>query len=156
MVEAKGMNEQGYNYHRDNPCRSECPLGGSRFVNQEPAEGTRYLGEEYTFHVRNRVNSYCGPGPDCDNQNYDQEPPNGPSEIGLYDSLIVLVPPQELNSITRLINEGGNVAPQVKDITPSRGMVNPTPSTEELVRRLGDGWDDLKQGLAVPRTCAYR
>ena len=94
----------------------------------------------------NRVNSHCGPGPDCDSRNYDQEPPDGPSEIGLYDSYIDPIPSHELNSIARLMNEGGNVAPQVKDITPNRGMVNPTPSTDELVRRLGDGWEDLKEG----------
>ena len=36
-------------------------------------------------------------------------------------------------------------APRVTDVTPNRGMVDPTPSTEELVRRLGEGWEVLQQ-----------
>ena len=106
----------------------------------------RQLGEGYTFHLNNRVNSYCGPGPDCDSQNYDQEPPDGPSEIGLYDVHINPVPSHELNSIARLIHKGENDVPRVTDITPSCGMVNPTPSTDELVMILGGGWENLKEG----------
>ena len=36
-------------------------------------------------------------------------------------------------------------APRVTDVTPNRGMVDPTPSTEELVRGLGGGWEILQQ-----------
>jgi hypothetical protein len=101
--------------------------------------------------VNNIVNSYCGPDPDWDSRNYDQEPSDGPGEIGLYDSYITPVLPHELNTqlgtrVARLINEGGNVVPQVKDTTPNRGVVNLTPPTEELVVRFGGGWEALEEG----------
>ena len=115
-------------------------------LSREPTRVTRHLGEGYIFHLNNRVNSHCGPGPGCDSQNYDQEPPDGPTEIGLYDTHINPVPSHELNSIAELTHKGRGDAPRVTDITPSCGMVDPTPSTDELVRRLGDGWTELKEG----------
>ena len=53
------------------------------------------------------------------------------------DTHINPVPSHELNSIARLIHEGGNHIPRVTDIKPS---------TDELVRRPGGGWKNLKEG----------
>ena len=65
-------------------------------------EGPPNSRERHTSHRAFRVNEYCGPGPDCDSSNYDQEPPDDPGEIGMYSPLII--PTHELGYVAGLIN----------------------------------------------------
>ena len=98
-------------------------VGGTRRHHPEsPQEPIPTAPENNFSQLRRR-----GPGPGCDSQNYDQEPPDGPTEIGLYDTHINPVPSHELNSIARPIHEGRGDAPRVTDITPSCGMWNGGP-----------------------------
>ena len=66
---------------------------------------SRELRERYVLHRTLRVNEYCGPGPDCDSSNYEQEPPDDPC-MGMYNPPI---PDHELGSIASLIRGEGKV-----------------------------------------------
>ena len=151
VLESWSMNAHRESYHRDNPRHHEYPSGRSRVVIQEPTRVNRQLKEGHPSHWNNRVHrycgpDYCGPGPDCDSQNDNREPPDDPAETGLYGMYTNQVPSHELNLITKLVHEGRDDTPRVIDITPNCGKEDPTPSTDELVRRLGDGWKELKEG----------
>jgi hypothetical protein len=144
VLESTQMNERRRGYNRCNPRRHGSLAEETGGTQQRPPRTIKHPGEECTFHLNNRVNSYSGPGPDCSSQNYDQEPPDGPSEIGLYDAYIDPTP-YRINSMPIPMHVRNGDAPRVTDVTPNRGMVDPTPSTEELVRRLGEGWEVLQQ-----------
>ena len=89
VLESWSMNAHRESYHRDNPHHHEYSSGRSRVVIQEPTQVNRQLKEEHPPHWNNRVHlycgpDYCGPGPDCDSQNDNREPPDDPAETGLY------------------------------------------------------------------------
>jgi hypothetical protein len=67
---------------------------------------SRELRGKHTSHRALRVNEYCGPEPDCDSLNYDQEPPDDPC-MGMYNSLII--PTYELGSVASTINGEGKI-----------------------------------------------
>ena len=157
---ARQRNEKGYGYSRDNPGHCKQVDQEPEIALQRPTRKVQHKRERYASHQDNRyssrqdnrVNEYIGPGPDCGSENYDQEPPDDPWEDDPYEmyisfqSAISPTPPHELNPMTRLIKVENGDAPNVMDITPDLRMLTPTPTTEDLVRRFGDGWRELKEG----------
>ena len=92
------------------------------------------------------MNSYIGSGPDCSSKNYNQEPPDDPMEGSPRDTYASFPPLfREPSPMTRLVKVEDGVVPNVTDITPDIRMLTPTPTTEDLVRRLDDGWTELKE-----------
>ena len=116
VLESMQMNERRRGYNRDNPHRHERLAEEPGGTQQRPFRTIKHPGEEYTFHLNHRVNSYSGPGSDYNSQNYDQEPPDGPSEIGLCDAYIDPAP-YRINSIPRPIHVRNGDAPRVADVT---------------------------------------
>jgi hypothetical protein len=160
VYELRQRNEKGCGYNRDNPGHCEQVDQEPEIALQRPTRKAQHKRERcvshqdnrYSSRQDNRVSNYIGPGPDCGSENYDQEPPDGPWEDDPYEmyisfqSSISSTPPHELNPMTRLIKVEDGDAPNVMDITPGLRMLTPTPTTEDLVRRFGDRWTELKEG----------
>jgi hypothetical protein len=159
VFESRKRNEKRYDYNRDNP-------GRYRQVDQEPEVTLRrstrrvqHTRERYVLHQNNyiesgdnRVNSHIGPGPDCSSEDYEQEPPDNPTEDNPHDTYVSFQLPvrspslREPNLMTHSMKVEDGDAPSVIDVTPDPRMLTPTPTTEDLVRRFGDGWTELKEG----------
>ena len=112
IIEPDGVRNAGYHEWFDQ-CAFQDDQG--RLVSSHPSPPSRahHQGhptsreprERYVLHRTLRINDYCGPGPDCDSSNYEQEPPDDPC-MGMYSPTI---PDHELGSIASLIRGEGKV-----------------------------------------------
>jgi hypothetical protein len=97
------FDECGFRDDHDRPvsCHMALPSKGHHNDPGMGREGPPNSRERHTSHRAFRVNEYCGPGPDCDSSNHDQEPPDDPC-MGMYS--IPAIPAHELGSVASLIN----------------------------------------------------
>ena len=166
VFESMKRSEKGHDYNRDNP-------GLHKQLNPEPGAAlrrstrrTQHARERFGRHQNdyigsgdNRVNSHIGPGPDCSSDDYEPEIPDDPLEDNppdMYISSQLPVGPhsiREPNTVTDTTSVKNGDVPRVTNITPDPRTLTPIPTTEDLVRRYGDGWKeatdekwDLKDG----------
>ena len=159
--------EKGHDYNRDNPGlhKQLNPEPGAAL--RRSTRRTQHARERFGRHQNdyigsgdNRVNSHIGPGPDCSSDDYEPEIPDDPFEdnpspdmyIGFqlpsstYYGFQLPVGPlsiREPNTVTDTTSVRNGDVPRVTNITPDPRTLTPIPTTEDLVRRFGDGWKEV-------------
>jgi hypothetical protein len=153
--ESMKTNEEGCEYNRDNPvlrrkANPELETTQRRSTRRKQhAKGFDRHQNDYIGSGDNRVNSHIGPAPDCSSDGYEPDIPDDPIEDNppdMYVSFQLPVGPdtiREANIATDSTSvENGN-GPRFTNITPDPRILTQIPTTEDLVRRYGDGWTEV-------------
>ena len=148
-------NEEGCDYNRDNPvlrrkANPELETTQRRSTRRKQhAKGFDRHQNDYIGSGDNRVNSHIGPAPDCNSDGYEPDIPDDPIEDNppdMYVSFQLPVGPdtiREPNIATDPTSVETGDVPRVINITPDPRMLTQIPTTEDLVRRYGDGWTEV-------------
>ena len=98
------------------------------------------------------MNSHIGPAPDCNSNDCEPDIPDDPIEDNppdMYVSFQLPVGPdtiREANIATDSTSVENGDVPRFTNITPDPRMLTQIPTTEDLVRRYGDGWTEVTRG----------
>jgi len=159
--------EKEHDYNRDNPGTRKQTNPEPRTVLRRSTRTTQHARERFGQHQNdyigsgdNRVNSHIGPGPDCSSDDYEPDIPDDPcGDNPSPDMYMGFQPPSSTyygfqlpagplsihdpNTVTGTASIRNGDVPRVVHITPDPRTLTRIPTSEDLVRRFGDGWKEV-------------
>ena len=166
-LESMKRSEKEHDYNRDNPGTRRQTNPEPRTVLRRSTRTTQHARERFGQHQNdyigsgdNRVNSHIGPGPDCSSDDYEPDIPDDPcGDNPSPDMYMGFQPPSsnyygfqlpaeplpihDPNSMTGTASTRNGDVPRVVHITPDPRTLTRIPTSEDLVRRFGDIWEEV-------------